>query len=136
MRAGRLRALTTVLALAGVGIAGYLSYSRLTSVSLACPTSGCATVQRSSYAELLDIPVAYVGLLAYLLIAATALSRRRVALHAGTAVVAVGLAFSAYLLVVQLRVIGAVCTWCVASDGVMLALAAVNASRYRPAPVA
>ena len=36
-----------------------------------------------------------------------------------------GVAFAAYLLVVQLAVIGAVCEWCVASDVVTTLIAAL-----------
>ena len=40
-------------------------------------------------------------------------------------------AFSAYLLVVQVVVIGALCDWCLASDAVTTALAALALLRLR-----
>jgi uncharacterized membrane protein len=40
-------------------------------------------------------------------------------------------AYAAYLLVVQLAVIEAVCTWCVASDVVVTLLAALAVVRLR-----
>jgi uncharacterized membrane protein len=131
MTAARLRALTLGLALAGAAIAAYLSYAHLESTPLMCPTSGCETVQRSAYAELAGIPVAYLGLSMYLVLAAGALSARRFVLHLTAGVVAAALGFSAYLLVVQLVVIDAVCVWCVSSDVVVVALAAVTAVRMR-----
>ncbi len=129
MTAPRLRALSACLALAGAAIAAYLSYARLGSVPIMCPTSGCETVQRSAYSELGGIPVAYLGFATYLVLAASTLSEARRALHVTALLVAAAVAVSTYLLVVQLAVIGAVCIWCVASDAVILALAAVTAVR-------
>jgi uncharacterized membrane protein len=127
--APRLRALTVCLALAGAAIAGYLSYTRLGSVSIMCPTSGCETVQRSAYSKLGGIPVAYVGFALYLALAAGAVSGRRKVLHLTSVLVAAAVVFSTYLLVVQLAVIDAVCAWCVGSDVVIVSLAAVTAVR-------
>jgi uncharacterized membrane protein len=123
----RLRVATAGLALGGAAIAAYLSYTRVASTAILCPTSGCATVQRSAYAELAGVPVAYVGLVGYLLIAFLALSGRRSAARLTIGLVAIAAGFSSYLLVVQLAVIHAVCTWCVASDVVILSLATVIA---------
>lgn len=44
----RLRVAVEAVALVGVGIAAYLSYTRIANFSIICPTSGCATVQRSA----------------------------------------------------------------------------------------
>lgn len=129
MTARRLRTLSACLALSGAAIAAYLSYARLGSVSIMCPTSGCETVQRSAYSELAGVPVAYLGLVLYLVLAATTLSGRRSALHLAAALVTAGVGFSAYLLAVQLAVIDAVCVWCVASDLVVVSLAVVIAAR-------
>jgi uncharacterized membrane protein len=43
-----------------------------------------------------------------------------------------GVVFAAYLLLVQLVVIEAVCRWCVASDLILLALSALTVLRLRP----
>jgi uncharacterized membrane protein len=129
-----------VLALAGIGIAGYLTVTRAMGEAPVCTTGGCEIVQRSRYAELLGIPVAWLGLGAYVVLLVTALSTRSLAVAAGAAVALGGLAFSLYLLVVQLAVIDAVCQWCVASDVVMAALAVLTVVRVLafpggPAPV-
>jgi uncharacterized membrane protein len=129
MTAARLRALSFCLALAGAAIAAYLSYARLGSVSLMCPTSGCETVQRSAYSKLAGVPVAYLGFAMYLVLTAAALSARRSVLHLTAGVVVAAVGFAAYLLVVQLAVIDAVCVWCVSSDAVIAALAVVTAVR-------
>ncbi len=127
----RLRFAIGAVALVGAGIAAYLTAVKLAHVSPVCPTGGCATVERSKYAELAGIPTALFGLIAYLAVFATALRRGEVALVAGAAVALGGVAYAAYLLVVQLAVIEAVCTWCVASDVVVTLLAALAVVRLR-----
>jgi uncharacterized membrane protein len=129
MTGTRLRVATAGLALGGAAIAAYLSYTRMASTAILCPTSGCASVQRSTYAELAGVPVAYVGFVGYLLIAFLALSGRHSAARLTIGLVAIAVGFSSYLLVVQLAVIHAVCTWCVASDVVILSLATVTVVR-------
>jgi len=62
---------------------------------------------------------------------ATALRREEIALVAGAAVALGGVAYAAYLLVVQLAVIEAVCVWCVASDVVVALLAALAVVRLQ-----
>jgi hypothetical protein len=59
----------TALCLAGVGIAGYLTYVHYAGLHPICGIShGCETVQSSSYARLAGIPVALLGLITYVLI--------------------------------------------------------------------
>jgi uncharacterized membrane protein len=127
-----LRFAVAVLALAGAGLSAYLVWTRWSGVPLLCSTGGCETVQSSSYAEVLGVPVALLGLGAYLLIAATTLVRSAEAAVAGAALALTGVAFSAYLLVVQLVVIEAVCQWCVANDVVVSLVAAAALLRLYP----
>jgi uncharacterized membrane protein len=127
----RLRLAIAGLALAGAAIAAYLSYTRISDVSLICPTSGCATVQHSSYAKLGGIPNAYLGVLAYLAMFVTAVSQRPQLVRAGAVVALGAVAYALYLLVVQLVVIDAVCTWCMASDAIVLMVAAAAVLRLR-----
>jgi uncharacterized membrane protein len=127
----RLRLAIGALALAGAAIAAYLSYTRISDVSIICPTSGCATVQRSSYSELGGVPNAYLGVLAYLAIFATAVSVRPLLVRAGAMLALGAVGYAMYLFIVQLAVIDAVCTWCVASDVVALMLAIAAVLRLR-----
>ena len=61
-----LRAVVALVALAGVAVAGYLTYVHYQPDALICTSGGgCETVQESSYAELAGIPVALLGLLGY-----------------------------------------------------------------------
>jgi uncharacterized membrane protein len=126
-----LRVAVAVLALAGAGIAAYLTYAKYADATIVCSTGGCETVQSSEYADLLGLPVAVLGLMGYLAILATAFSAGETARVAGAALALGGLAFSVYLVVVQVFAIEALCQWCLASDVVMLLLAAAATARLR-----
>ena len=131
MTDSRLRTAIAVLALAGAAVAAYLVYSRYTGTRLVCTTGGCETVQHSKYAKAAGIPVAVLGLIAYLAVFATALSSRVEAAAVGAAIVLGGLAFGIYLIVIQVAVIEAICQWCLASDVILAVLAVLTAERLR-----
>jgi uncharacterized membrane protein len=126
-----LRAAIAALALAGAAVAAYLVYARYSGTRLACTTGGCETVQHSTYAKAAGIPVAVLGLAAYLAVFATALSARVEAVAIGAAIVLGGLAFGIYLIVVQVAVIDAICQWCLTSDAILALLAIATAERLR-----
>jgi uncharacterized membrane protein len=137
MSQARLRTAVAALALVGVAIAGYLTYVHYAGVSITCSTGGCETVQHSRYAEIFGMPVALLGLLAFVGILASAIHGGIEGRAATVSISLAGVAFAAYLLVVQLAVIGAVCEWCVASDAVTtliagLALFAAREDVLRP----
>jgi len=127
----RLRFAVAAIAAVGAGIAAYLTYARYAHVTIACATGGCETVQASAYAELAGIPVATLGLAAYVFVLGTAFFRGELARVAGAATAIAGVLFGVYLLVVQLVVIDALCHWCLASDLVLDALAVVCLLRLR-----
>jgi uncharacterized membrane protein len=120
-----LRLALAVVALAGIGVAGYLTYTHYDEGALICTSGGCEQVQQSEYAELAGIPVALLGLLSWVGVLAlvawdTPLAR---ALTAGVALVAA--AFAVYLVVLQLFVIDAICVWCMVNDVVLTPLLVV-----------
>ena len=129
-----LRVLVGSLATVGAAIAGYLVYTRYTNTRIACATGGCEIVQSSKYAELSGVPVAVLGLAAYLFLLATALSASELARAAGAIVAVAGAAFSLYLVYLQVAVIDAICQWCVISDVVMCLLAVACVLRVVRAP--
>lgn len=121
-----LRAAAAAVALAGVAVAGYLTVVHFDNEALVCVAGGgCETVQESEYAEIAGIPVALLGLAAYVVMLGL-LAWDTVSARLAAAVVAlVGLLFSLYLLALQLFVIEAVCAWCLANDVVIAPLLAV-----------
>ena len=88
-------------------------------------------MQSSEYAEILGLPVPVLGLIGYLGILATTFVAGETARLVGAALALGGLAFSIYLLVVQIVAIGALCQWCLASDVVMLPLTVAAVARLR-----
>ena len=128
-----LRLASAVLAIAGAAVAGYLLYVRHTGSALACATGGCETVQSSPYSELFGVPVAAFGLVGYATMLAAAVARRELARLAHVTVALSAVVFGAYLLYVQVHVIDAVCDWCLVSDGVTTAIAALALLRMRAA---
>ena len=131
-----LRIAGALLAASGVAITSYLVHVRWSGGQLICSTGGCETVQASSYAEVLGIPVAALGLVGYAALLVTALARGEwVRLAHGTLALA-ALGFSTYLLVIQLVVIDAICQWCVASDVITTLIAVVALLRLRIAVTA
>jgi uncharacterized membrane protein len=114
-----------VLALAGVGVAAYLTWVHYSPEQLVCfAGGGCETVQRSSYSELGPVPVAVLGLAAYVVLLGTALVRGVLAAAASVAVALGGLAFAVWLVYVQGWILDAWCVWCVTSDVVLTLLTA------------
>ena len=130
MTEGRLRLAIGALALAGLAVASYLTYARYSGTQLYCATGGCETVQHSRYAVVAGIPVAVLGLVAYVAILGSALVPGPTSAAVGFGLAAIGVVFSAYLLVAQLFLIHAICQWCVASDVVVTLLAIATWARF------
>jgi uncharacterized membrane protein len=137
MTDSRLRRAVAILATVGVGIAGYLTDAHYFGLAPICGIShGCETVQTSQYAFLAGIPVALLGLIAYLILLGSSLFAGERALLTGLGVSLIAFAFSAYLTYRELFTIHAICSWCVSSAILFALLAAVNAARVwgrRPA---
>jgi len=121
-----LRVGATIVALAGLVVAGYLTWVHFDDAALVCIAGdGCETVQESEYAEIAGIPVAVLGFVAYGIVLGL-IAWDAPAARLGAAMLAVvGLLFSLYLLALQLFVIDAVCVWCLANDVVIAPLLAV-----------
>ena len=126
-----LRGMVAALAILGVAVAGYITYSRFAHVSITCTSGGCETVQASRYSELAGIPVSVLGLAAYAFILGTALFASELARAAGATVAVASALFASYLVYVQIAVIGAVCDWCLASDVLIALLAFACVERLR-----
>jgi len=128
------------LVVAGLLVAGYLSHLRLSRSDAICPIGNCDAVQHSAWANLFGVPVAYLGFLTYGALLGLWLWGRlgrgasaRLASVLILGIAAFGTAFSAYLTVLELFVIHAVCMWCLLSAVVMtLILVAAAYPLHRP----
>ena len=112
----RLRAPIAGACVVGIAIAAYLTYVHYAHTQPICTTGGCEKVQKSKYAELAGVPVALLGLVAYVTLLGLAFVRGVNAALAGVFVAVIGVAFSGYLLWAQLDPIGAICQWCLGND--------------------
>jgi uncharacterized membrane protein len=134
----RLRIAVAALSLAGLGVAGYLTWVHYADLEPVCVggSGGCERVQTSDYAELGGVPVALLGLIGYGAILASLALPGDAGRFAGALLALAGFGFSAWLTYVELFEIDAVCQWCVASAAIMTALAVVTSLRFlapRPA---
>ena len=114
-------------ALAGVGLSTYLSYTRIRGIPVYCEGAGdCHTVQSSQYASLLGVPVAFLGLSLYAILAIViALTLLRPLFLGEAGILAQfglslsGFLYSGYLTWLELYRIHAICVWCVTSAALL-----------------
>lgn len=108
-----------VLAIAGIAVAGYLSYVAYNHDALSCSVGDCLTVQSSDYATLLGVPIALLGLGMYVTVLGLGVWRLLqpgyddIATFAIFAIVLSGAIYAGYLTYVEIWVIEAICQWCV-----------------------
>lgn len=122
-----LRACVALVALAGVGVAGYLTYVHYRPAALVCTAGGgCETVQESTYAELFGVPVALLGLLAYVAVLALVVWDSELARTLAAAIALTAVGFAVYLITLQAFVIDAWCIWCLVNDLVIVPLLAIT----------
>lgn len=121
-----LRLAAAVVAAAGVAVAGYLTYVHYRPDALVCTGGGgCEAVQESRYAELVGVPVALLGLIAYTAVLALVVLDAPVARTLAASIALSAAGFASYLLVLQAFVIDAWCIWCIVNDLVIVPLLAV-----------
>lgn len=119
-----------MLAVAGLGVATYLAATHLGDQPIACNGLGdCNYVNSSEYAKVAGVPVSLLGAAAYAtmlgLVGAASLRRSFELLLAAWGVALASFAFSAYLTWIELRVLEAICIYCVASAAIVTGLLAV-----------
>jgi uncharacterized membrane protein len=126
-----LRRTSQTLGLAGVGIAGYLTYVHYAGLQPVCGIShGCETVQTSRYASVAGVPVALLGLITYIMILVSLRNRGGDwPLLGGYALTLIGFLFSMYLTYREVFTIHAICSWCVSSAIVFTLMAVVGGVR-------
>ncbi|MCZ7589637.1 MAG: vitamin K epoxide reductase family protein [Gaiella sp.] len=122
-----LRAGVALVALAGLGVAAYLTYVHYQPEALVCTAGGgCETVQESAYAELVGIPVALLGLLTYVAVLVLVAWDSELARTLAAAIALTAAGFAVYLIVLQAFVIDAWCIWCLVNDLVIVPLLVVT----------
>lgn len=132
-----LRIVIGVLSVVGIGVAGYLTYVHYADIEPICSAGndgGCAKVQASDQSELLGLPVALLGLGAYITLLVCAVLTTEWARMLGALTALIGVGFSAYLTYESVFQIEATCQWCLTSAGIMILLAGACTWRLLRAP--
>ncbi|RPI07665.1 MAG: vitamin K epoxide reductase family protein [Zetaproteobacteria bacterium] len=132
---------SVILSSVGIVISGYLVVKRFTGGNLVCTRwADCDVVNNSVYSQLFGVPVSAIGLVGYLALLGLAIAalwthgRARHQILLLTLFLSLGgVGFSAYLTYLEIYVIEALCSWCVASAVVIMLLAIVMAVASRRA---
>jgi uncharacterized membrane protein len=119
----KLRLVSILLAAAGLVDALYLTWIKFTNNYSLCiqGVGNCESVNTSSYAEVLGIPVAVLGAGTYILIIVILLLETRIGHLQSNAtlylfgITLIGVLFSAYLTFIEIAVLKNICPYCVLS---------------------
>lgn len=81
---------------------------------LVCPTAGCDQVNASSYSMIAGIPVAFFGVIGFLLLINLQAYKQKVELYNMIYTICsfVGVLFTSYLTYLEIVYIKAICFWC------------------------
>lgn len=104
-----------LLALAGILVSLYLTYTKFSNSKIICSFGNCNVVQNSEYSTLLGIPVSLFGGFYYFLIFSLIFYKKNKVLLLATAL---GFLYSMYLTYLEIFVIKAICQWCVISASI------------------
>lgn len=120
----RLSTAIVVLALIGLGIAGYLAYGHYNDSALVCTVGDCGTVQKSQYSTIGPLPIALLGIGMFVTVGTLAALRARgirliplsLNITVSWMLLLAGVAYYVYLTYLEVQVIEAICQWCVLSS--------------------
>ncbi len=127
---------SVLLALIGLAISSYLAYVHYSPEALVCGSGGCGIVQSSKYSTMFGIPIALFGVAMFItLIVGLVLREMRTdwadLISTGILMILVAaVLYWAYLTWLELRVIYAVCQWCVATSIATVILLGVESFRW------
>ena len=111
----------TVLAVLGILASGYLTYSHFSGEPVYCGgTNSCELVNSSRFAYIGPVPVAVLGLIAYVVILILSLIKsdeeRQWPAILTFGVALIGVMFQWYLFYIEVAKLRAICYWCVSSQ--------------------
>lgn len=130
----RLRIASFVIALIGLGAAGYLTYSKYAHGGVCGVSGGCTIVQQSKWSELFGIPVSVLGIAGYVVILGTLSLRGETARLALVVATGGGFLFSLYLMYRAYITLKAFCPFCTTSAVCMTLLFLISAARFVRGP--
>lgn len=127
-----------LLSIIGIAIAGYLTYVKVADTEIICVETGsldCNAVQASAYSSLLGIPVAVLGLGAYISFLLLFLLGDRIGFLAEYGSIILfgltlfGVIYSAYLTYIEAFVLEKWCQYCIVSAVLMVGLFIISIMR-------
>jgi uncharacterized membrane protein len=112
-----------IVAVAGIAVTAYLVWERYHGNNPVCAIGGgCLTVQRSEWSTVAGVPVAILGLTAYVGMLGCALVPWSWAALASLFLSLLGVMLSGYLTYLELFTIHAICEYCVTSAAIVTVL--------------
>lgn len=135
-----LKTASFIILVLAIGVSTYLSYLKYdATANPTCLSQGafdCHTVLNSAYSEIMDVPIAYLGLGTNLVILALLLAEYQLApLQNGLGVMLVfgvvlfAFIFSVYLVYLQAFVIKSYCQWCLSHEALITILFVLSGLR-------
>lgn len=138
----KLRTVSFVCIVIGLVVTTYLSYLKAFDTTAVCVESGafnCEIVLNSAYSRLAGIPIAYLGLMVYIILGALLLLENRVPFLQEYGVMMIfGITlfawmFSMYLVYLQFFVLRALCPWCLTHEANITVFFVLSILRLRNA---
>jgi uncharacterized membrane protein len=138
----KLRTISFVCIVIGLVVTTYLSYLKAFDTTAVCVESGafnCEIVLNSAYSRLAGIPIAYLGLMVYIILGALLLLENRVPFLQEYGVMLIfGITlfawmFSMYLVYLQFFVLRALCPWCLTHEANITVFFVLSILRLRNA---
>jgi uncharacterized membrane protein len=132
--------LAWLIEIVALGITGYMTYTKLFGEALPCAANSvfnCAVAENSAWAWIIGIPTSAWGLFAHIIIVALLLLAMRVAFFQRYGVLLVfgvalfGALYHTYLIYIQVAVLRALCSWCLAAATCMYLQLIVTGFRLR-----
>lgn len=131
-----LTSVSALLAIIGLAISSYLTYVHYRPEALMCGSGGCGIVQSSQFSTMFGIPIALFGVAMFVTLLVSIVLRE---MHTDSAdmistgiimILVAAVLYWAYLTWLELRVIYAICQWCVATSIATVALLGVESFRW------
>ncbi len=122
-----------ILAVIGLLDSVYLTIAKLTASQQMCleGIGDCWSVNQSAYSEILGIPIAVLGAVAYAALIVLVLLEQRAFFwrYLTFAAILIGVIYSAYLTYIEIAVLQAICPFCVISAVILTLLFALTIYR-------
>ena len=131
MTDNRLRLITGILAVIGIGIATYIT---IEGKAVSCGTGGCETVLTSEYSDKFGLSTSIIGVIGYVMILGSLFIRGDLGRMTGALLALVGFGVSAFLTIWSITTLETTCRWCLASAATMTLLAIFTVIRLLRAP--